>query len=101
MDERERGELEKYYEARRLLIDREIDELLTRFGGLVSMTDLPVALFVVDTRHEDTAVRESAAVAHSGSLGLRARIVILRSCSIRFRQTTRRPKCALSVRENC
>ena len=59
MDERERGELEKYTKRERLLIDREIDELLARFGGLVSMAELPGALFVVDTRHEDTAVREA------------------------------------------
>lgn len=59
MDERERGELEKYTKKERLLIDREIEELLGRFGGLVSMTELPGALFVVDTRHEDTAVREA------------------------------------------
>lgn len=59
MKEREQGELEKYTKRERLLIDREIDELLARFGGLVSMTDLPKALFVVDTRHENTAVQEA------------------------------------------
>src|SRR3989344_4165734 len=46
IDERERGELEKYTKKERLLIDREIEEL-------------PAALFVVDSRHEDTAVREA------------------------------------------
>ena len=59
MEERERGELEKYTKRERLLIDREIEELLMRFGGLVSMTELPGALFVVDTRHEHTAVAEA------------------------------------------
>ncbi len=59
MSERESGELEKYTKKERLLIDREIEELLGRFGGLVSVTNLPAALFVVDTRHEDTAVREA------------------------------------------
>lgn len=58
-DEREKGELEKYTKKERLLIDREIEELLHRFGGLVSMTELPAALFVVDTRHENTAVLEA------------------------------------------
>lgn len=56
--ERESGELEKYTKKERLLIDREIEELLGRFGGLVSMNDMPGALFVVDTRHESTAVQE-------------------------------------------
>ncbi len=59
MDERESGVLEKYTKRERLLIDREIDELLARFGGLVSMVELPAALFVIDTRREETAVREA------------------------------------------
>lgn len=57
--ERESGELGKYTKKERLLIDREIEELLGRFGGLVSMTELPGALFVIDSRHEDTAVKEA------------------------------------------
>ena len=59
MAERDSGELEKYTKKERLLIDREIDNLLSRFGGLVSMTDLPGALFVIDSRHEETAVKEA------------------------------------------
>lgn len=59
MQERETGALEKYTKRERLMIDREIEELLARFGGLVSMTDLPGALFVVDSRHEDIAVKEA------------------------------------------
>lgn len=57
--ERESGELAKYTKRERLMIDREIEELLGRFGGLVSLTDLPGALFVIDSRHEDTAVKEA------------------------------------------
>ena len=57
MEERERGELEKYTKRERLLIDREIEELLARFGGLVSMIELPAALFVIDTR---MSTRQSA-----------------------------------------
>src|SRR3989344_1255389 len=37
MAERDSGELEKYTKKERLLIDREIENLLSRFGGLVSM----------------------------------------------------------------
>ena len=59
MSERQSGELEKYTKKERLLIDRQIDELLARFGGLVKMADLPAALFVIDSRHEDTAVKEA------------------------------------------
>lgn len=59
MAEREAGELAKYTKKERLMIDREIDELLARFGGIVSVKELPAALFVVDTRHEKTAVQEA------------------------------------------
>ncbi|MBI2613037.1 30S ribosomal protein S2 [Candidatus Kaiserbacteria bacterium] len=58
-DERESGALEKYTKRERLLIDREIDELLARFGGLQTMTELPAALLAIDSRHEATAVREA------------------------------------------
>ncbi len=57
--DREAGILDKYTKHERLLLDREIDKLLARFGGLVSMTSLPGALFIVDTRHEETAVKEA------------------------------------------
>ncbi len=59
MAERESGELEKYTKKERLLLDREIDELQARFGGLVSLHDMPAAIFIVDTRHEHTAVMEA------------------------------------------
>ena len=34
-------------------------DVKNRFGGLVTMADLPAALFVIDTRHEHTAVEEA------------------------------------------
>lgn len=58
-EERETGALEKYTKKERLLIDREIEELQGRFGGLITLTDLPSALVIVDTRHEETAVNEA------------------------------------------
>ena len=57
--ERESGELAKYTKRERLMIDRESEKLISRFGGLVSMHDLPGALFVIDSRHENTAVQEA------------------------------------------
>lgn len=59
VSERESGELEKYTKKERLLIDREIEELQARFGGLANMVELPGAIFVIDSRHEDTAVKEA------------------------------------------
>ena len=58
--ERDSGEREtKYTKRERLTFDREIEELEGRFGGIVGMDALPAALLVVDTRHEDKAVREA------------------------------------------
>src|SRR3989338_4355984 len=59
ISERDSGELEKYTKKERLLIDREISELLARFGGLTKLMEPPDAMFVVDSRREDTAVREA------------------------------------------
>ncbi len=59
MNDREKGELSKYTKKERLMIDREIEELQGRFGGITNLRDLPAALFIVDTRHEKTAVQEA------------------------------------------
>ncbi|MES3031058.1 MAG: 30S ribosomal protein S2 [Patescibacteria group bacterium] len=57
--ERERGELAKYTKKERLLIDREIANLDRFFSGIVSMKELPKALFVIDPRKEKNAVKEA------------------------------------------
>ncbi len=59
MQERDRGEREKYTKLERLMLDREIAELEHRFGGLVEMRDLPGALFVIDSGYEHIAVSEA------------------------------------------
>lgn len=62
LSDKEKGNLEKYTKKERLLMDREIEDLEATFGGIVSMKELPGAMFVVDPRHEDIAVREAHAV---------------------------------------
>ena len=57
--EREKGELAKYTKKERLLIDREIANLDRFFSGIVSMKELPKALFVIDPRKEKNAVKEA------------------------------------------
>ncbi|MDO8430523.1 MAG: 30S ribosomal protein S2 [Candidatus Taylorbacteria bacterium] len=70
--EKEKGELAKYTKKERLMIDREIANLERFFSGIISMKDLPKALFVVDPKKEKTAIREAqdmgiSVIALSGS----------------------------------
>lgn len=58
-DKREKGELAKFTKLERLLIDREIDDLTSMFGGLQSLTGLPKAMVVIDPRREKIAVTEA------------------------------------------
>src|SRR3989344_1638790 len=57
--EKEKGELAKYTKKERLLIDREIANLERFFSGIVSMKNLPSAIFIVDPKKENTAVKEA------------------------------------------
>jgi len=58
--DRAKGELaKKYTKKEQLLIDREIDRLEGNFAGLVGLTELPAALFVVDPKKEHIAVAEA------------------------------------------
>lgn len=70
--DKEVGELSKYTKRERLLLDREIEDLEHRFGGLAGMKELPAVLIVIDAKEERTAVREARAkgipvVSFSGS----------------------------------
>jgi len=57
--QKEKGELAKYTKKERLLIDREIENLDEMFSGIVSMRELPKALFVIDPKKEFIAVAEA------------------------------------------
>lgn len=59
LTEKEKGLLAKYTKKERLLIDREIDKLTERFGGVTNMKQKPGALFIIDTRQEDIATAEA------------------------------------------
>lgn len=60
-EQRDKGTLaEKYNKKELLLISREITKLESFYGGLIEMKDLlPKVIFVVDSKHEDIAVREA------------------------------------------
>jgi small subunit ribosomal protein S2 len=55
----EKGELLVKTKKEKLMIEREIARLKRFFGGLTTLLKLPSALFVVDPRAEDTAVKEA------------------------------------------
>ena len=56
---REKGEFEGLKKNERLMIDREIDRLLLRIGGIRSLKEVPDLMFVVDVSNEETAVKEA------------------------------------------
>jgi small subunit ribosomal protein S2 len=56
---RDAGGFDKYTKKERVVIDREIQDMERKVGGIASLTRLPEALFVVDVKHEKTAVEES------------------------------------------
>lgn len=57
--QKEKGELGKYTKKERVLIDRKIEKLQKMFGGIKDMNALPKALFIVDPRYEETALKEA------------------------------------------
>jgi small subunit ribosomal protein S2 len=59
LTQKEKGELGKYTKKERLLIDRKIEKLQKMFGGIKNMTALPKALFIIDPRFEETALKEA------------------------------------------
>lgn len=57
--QKEKGELTKYTKKERLMIDREIANLDRFFSGILSLKELPKALFVIDSKKEEIAVTEA------------------------------------------
>ncbi|MBI3019920.1 MAG: 30S ribosomal protein S2, partial [Parcubacteria group bacterium] len=57
--QKERGELSVYSKKERRDMEDEVARLTRNFSGVVGLDRIPDALFIVDPRHEDTAVREA------------------------------------------
>lgn len=57
--EKTKGLLAKYTKKERLLIDREIEKLEERFGGITNMKSRPAAVFIVDVKREYNALAEA------------------------------------------
>jgi len=58
-NKKEKGELAMYTKKERSLIDKDIERLERNFAGIVSMKDIPAAMFVVDPRKESIAIKEA------------------------------------------
>ena len=56
----ERGELSKYTKKEQLDFTKDIERMRQLVEGISTLTRLPDALFVVDVKHEETAVREAS-----------------------------------------
>lgn len=56
---RDRGDFERMTKRERILIDRQIDKLQLRLGGIRTMKRLPDLVIVVDTPREFTAIQEA------------------------------------------
>lgn len=54
-----KGELEKYTKKEQLLIDRELEDLEKKMGGLKGLKQMPQALLIVDIEEHITVVREA------------------------------------------
>lgn len=53
------GELEKYTKKERAKIDQELKDLEIKFGGIKELERLPDAIFVLDMKKDDLAVKEA------------------------------------------
>ncbi len=56
---RDEGDFDLLKKRERLRVEREIEKLNLRLGGIREMKGLPDLLFVVDINHEETTVREA------------------------------------------
>jgi small subunit ribosomal protein S2 len=56
---RDEGDFDLLKKRERLRVEREIEKLNLRLGGIREMKGLPNLLFIVDINHEETAVREA------------------------------------------
>ncbi|MEZ0209005.1 MAG: 30S ribosomal protein S2 [Candidatus Paceibacterota bacterium] len=59
LKKKETGELAVYTKKEQLLIQRDIDRLDRDFGGISALTNVPAAVVLIDSRHEDMCLKEA------------------------------------------
>lgn len=60
--EKERGDFAKYTKRERMVLDKEIENLEKNFAGIVTMREMPKAIFVIDAKREHIAVEEARSI---------------------------------------
>ncbi|HSX58351.1 MAG TPA: 30S ribosomal protein S2 [Candidatus Saccharimonadales bacterium] len=58
-DLEEKSKDDRFTKKEQLLMTREVEKLIRNIGGVRTMTKLPEAIFIVDSRKEDIAVKEA------------------------------------------
>lgn len=56
------GELDKYTKKERLEIDKQLERLEMKFGGIKDLKKLPDVMFIIDADENEIAIREAKAV---------------------------------------
>lgn len=59
LEQKEKGELAKYTKREQLLLERKMSKLQADFAGVMNLTVVPDALFVVDAVSDNIAIREA------------------------------------------
>ncbi len=58
-EQKTKGQLSKYTKKEQLLLDRQMIKLQKNFAGVMDLTGMPDAMYVIDTVAESTAVKEA------------------------------------------
>ncbi len=58
-EKRASGELAKYTKKEQLLLDREMERLSKYFNGVITLSKMPDAMIVIDSKKEHIAVKEA------------------------------------------
>jgi len=58
-DKKKKGDFEKHTKKERMNIDKEIESLKIKFGGIRNMAKLPDAVLIMDVRKDATCAREA------------------------------------------
>ena len=59
LEKKQTGKLDKYTKKERLQIDREINRLTSKVGGLANLEKTPDLMFIWDPKNDDTALTEA------------------------------------------